>query len=75
MDKNMFAGWCAFQLHFIFRIRTKGYYGAGQQQWVNQHLSSLRPEITAEIVMDADRLFPPGIAKLVKQYKEDWDGS
>jgi hypothetical protein len=66
-----YAGWHSMQLSLMIRV----YAPHDKQQFVNDYLSSLRPEIVSCMTEDADDLFPPMVAGLVKNFKEEWHGS
>lgn len=68
---DFYAGWHAMQMGLMLKIYTKN----EPQEFVNQYLSSLRPEIAQALVKDADDLCSPQVASMIKQYKEEWDGS
>lgn len=70
-NADFYSGWHSHQLSLMLKVYVKGH----KQAYVNQYLSSLRPEIASCIVKDADDLFPPFVAGLVKQFKEEFDGS
>lgn len=70
-NADFYSGWFSMQIEFTLAAHP----AADGQDFVNMYLSGLRPEVTVELVRCADSLFRPRTAKLVKQYKEDWDGS
>lgn len=70
---NFYAGWFSMQIEHTLAHHPQA--AEGGQDFVNDFLSGLRPEIVAEMQADADSLFRPRTAKLVKQFKEEWDGS
>lgn len=66
---DYYVGWHAHQLHFMLRVYVKN----DRQMYVDQYLSSLRPEIADAMQIVAEELFPPGVAQLVKQsVREKW---
>lgn len=67
---EFYAGWLSMQLGLMLKIYVK----YEPQEFVNRYLSGLRPPIAACMVRDADDLFSPKVAGMVKQFKEEWNG-
>lgn len=65
VDADFYSGWHSMQIGLMLKVYVKG----DKQHYVNQYLSSLRPEIADCLVKDADDLFPPTVAGLIKNYK------
>lgn len=69
--EDFYSGWHSMQIMATLEI----FPGADKQDYVNKYLSGLRPQVAARMVEDAEALFNSEVAQLVKQYKEEWDGS
>lgn len=62
---------CIYLQSHMLHLLLKVYAKREQQEFVNVYMLSLRPEVSDALRIAADRLFPPGIAKLVKQSVEE----